>query len=238
MTPVSALQGTALVTGGTGALGRAVVAELLDAGARVVATWIVASERDEVEAELGGRGSLELVEADVGAPEGAARALEAVGPDERLAAVACLVGGFSMGGRLHESDEGALGSMLDLNLLTTERTLRAALPRLVAGGGGTVVCVGSKAALEPFPGGTAYAVSKAAVLALVRAVDAEYGGERVRANAILPDIIDTPANREAMPDADRSSWVSPGEIARVVRFLCSGDSGPTTGAWIPVYGAG
>lgn len=236
--PVSPLHGTALVTGGTGALGRAVVGELLDAGARVVATWIVASERDEVEAELGGRGSLELVEADVGSPEGAARALEAVGPDERLAAVACLVGGFAMGGRLHESDEGALGSMLDLNLLTTERTLRMALPRLVAGGGGTVVCVGSKAALEPFPGGTAYAVSKAAVLALVRAVDAEYAGDGVRANAILPDIIDTPANREAMPGADPSGWVSPAAIARVVRFLCSDDSGPTSGAWIPVYGAG
>lgn len=235
---MSAVEGTVLVTGGTGALGRAVVAELLDSGARVVATWIVKEERDAVEAELGGAGALELVEADVGAPGGAARALDAVGPGERLAAVACLVGGFAMGGRLHETDDRALGSMLDLNVLTVERTLRATLPRLVTGGGGAVVCVGSKAALEPFSGAAAYAVSKAAVLALVRAVDAEYAGDGVRANAILPDIMDTPANREAMPDADRSGWVPPAEIARVVRFLCGDGSQPVSGAWIPVYGAG
>jgi NAD(P)-dependent dehydrogenase (short-subunit alcohol dehydrogenase family) len=103
-------------------------------------------------------------------------------------------------------------------------------------GGGAIVCVGTRAALEPFSGGGPYAVSKAAVLALVRSLDADYRDDGIRANAILPSVIDTPANRESMPDADFDRWVKPAEIARVIRFLCSGDSAPISGAEIPVYG--
>jgi homoserine kinase len=102
--------------------------------------------------------------------------------------------------------------------------------------GGFVVCVGARAALEPFSGGSSYAISKASVLALVRALDADYREEGIRANAILPSVIDTPANRESMPDADYSKWVTPAQIARVIRFLCSADSAPVSGAAIPVYG--
>ncbi|MBA2440165.1 MAG: SDR family oxidoreductase, partial [Thermoleophilaceae bacterium] len=78
---------------------------------------------------------------------------------------------------------------------------------------------------------------KAGVLALVRALDAEYRDAGVRSNAVLPSVIDTPANRESMPDADWSKWVPPEEIARVIRFLCSEDSAPTSGAAVPVYGS-
>jgi NAD(P)-dependent dehydrogenase (short-subunit alcohol dehydrogenase family) len=79
-------------------------------------------------------------------------------------------------------------------------------------------------------------VSKAAVLAFVRAIDVEYRDDGVRANAVLPSVIDTPANREQMPDADHAKWVPPAEIARVIRFLCSPESAPISGAAIPVYG--
>ena len=96
--------------------------------------------------------------------------------------------------------------------------------------------MGTEAALEPFSGASGYTVSKAAVLALVRSLAVEYRDDGIRANAILPSVIDTPANRASMPDADHSKWVPPAHIARVVRFLCSADSAPTSGALIPVYG--
>ena len=96
--------------------------------------------------------------------------------------------------------------------------------------------MGTKVAFQPFSGGAAYAISKSAVLALVRSLDVEYRDDGIRANAIVPNIIDTPANRESQPDADYSKWVQPAEIARVIRFLCSQDSKPVTGSAIPVYG--
>ena len=95
---------------------------------------------------------------------------------------------------------------------------------MLDGGGGAIVCVGTKVAYQPFSGGAAYAISKSAVLALVRSLDVEYREDGIRANAIVPNVIDTPANRESMPDADHSKWVQPAEIARVIRFLCSADS--------------
>jgi len=232
---VSEIATPILVTGGTGALGRAVVAELLDAGTRVVATWVVPAERDAVAEALGEHDRLDLVEADLSSERGAADAVKAV-PDGGPAALVNLVGGFAAGGRVHETPEDDLERMLALNVKIAYRMAHAALPAMLERGGGSIVCVGAKTALEPFSGGAAYSVSKAAVLALVRALAVEYRGDGIRANAILPSVIDTPANREASPDADHSTWVAPAEIARVIRFLCSGDSAPTSGAFVPVYG--
>ncbi len=126
--------------------------------------------------------------------------------------------------------------MLELNVMTAFRTCRAALPAMLDQGGGSIVCVGAKAALEPFSGASGYITSKAAVIAFVRALAVEYRDDGIRANAVLPSVIDTPANRAQMPDADHSTWVPPVQIARVIRFLCSADSAPTSGAAIPVYG--
>lgn len=103
-------------------------------------------------------------------------------------------------------------------------------------GGGSIVCVSSRAALRPFSGAAGYITAKAAVLALVDALAAEYTRDGVRVNAVLPSVIDTPGNRAVQPDADYSKWVSPAEIAEVVLFLCSDASGVTSGAHIPVYG--
>jgi NAD(P)-dependent dehydrogenase (short-subunit alcohol dehydrogenase family) len=110
------------------------------------------------------------------------------------------------------------------------------MPRLMERGGGAFVGVSARPALRPFAGAAGYISSKAAVLALVQALDAEYKGDGIRCNAILPSVIDTPANREAMPDADHAKWVPPEQIAKVVRFLVSDDSAPTSGAAVPVYG--
>ena len=113
---------------------------------------------------------------------------------------------------------------------------RAAMPRLIERGGGAFVGVSARAALRPFPGAAGYITSKAAVLAFIQALDAEYKRHGIRCNAILPSVIDTPANRAAQPDADYSKWVQPEEIAKVVRFLVSDESGPISGAAVPVYG--
>jgi NAD(P)-dependent dehydrogenase (short-subunit alcohol dehydrogenase family) len=107
---------------------------------------------------------------------------------------------------------------------------------MVDAGGGSIVCVSTRAALEPFSGAAGYAASKAAVIAFCKAVAIEYRDEGVRCNAILPSVIDTAANRAAMPNAHHDRWVKPAEIARVIAYLLSDDAMPTSGAAIPVYG--
>jgi NAD(P)-dependent dehydrogenase (short-subunit alcohol dehydrogenase family) len=217
-----------LVAGGTGALGTAVVHELLDAGHAIVATWIVPDERERL-ASL----PVELVEADL-FDAGAADAAVAAVKD--LDAVVDLVGGFRSGPRVHETDPDEFEGIIRLNLTPAFTLARAAMPRMMERGGGAFVGVSARPALRPFPGAAGYITAKAAVLAFIRALDAEYREHGIRCNAILPSVIDTPANREAQPDADWSKWVPAEEVAKVVRFLVSAESGPTSGAAIPVYG--
>jgi NAD(P)-dependent dehydrogenase (short-subunit alcohol dehydrogenase family) len=219
---------TVLVAGGTGALGGAVVRELLDAGYDVAVTWIVDRERERLQDQ-----AVELVRADLLDPEDASAAVAAV---TELEAVVNLVGGFASGPRVHEAELDDFERLLRLNLVPGFNLAHAAMPRLVERGGGAFVGVSARAALRPFAGAAGYIASKAAVLAFVQALDAEYRTDGVRANAILPSTIDTPANRAAQPDADFSKWVPPPQIARVVRFLVSEESAATTGAAVPVYG--
>jgi NAD(P)-dependent dehydrogenase (short-subunit alcohol dehydrogenase family) len=226
-------EATVLVTGGTGAVGGAVVDALLESGWHVVVTWLVPEERDRVEDRPG----LELVEADLlheEAVEEAARQA-AAGPGG-LRAVVNLVGGYAAGAPLHETSLQDFERMFRLNLRPTFLVTRAAIPHLTAAGGGSIVCVSARAAVRPFAGAAAYVSSKAAVLAFAQAVAADYPDARVRCNAVLPSVVDTPANRAAEPNADHSRWVPPAEIAGVIRFLCSRDSAPVSGAAIPVYG--
>ncbi len=225
---------TALVTGGTGGLGAAVVESFLAADWRVVVTWVDERERDR----LAPREDLTLTEADLFDSDSVAgvvaRARES--SSAPLRAVVNLVGGFAMGGRVHETPIEEFEDQFRLNLRATYLVTQATLPHLVEAGGGAVVCVSSRAARRPFSGAAGYVASKAAVIAFVEAVATEYRDDGVRANAILPSMIDTPANRRSMPDADQSKWVRPEQVALVIRFLCSEDSYPTSGAAIPVYG--
>ena len=222
-----------LVAGGTGALGGAVLRELLDAGHRVTATWVVERERDRVREELGDAPGLSLTQADLMEPNAVQAAVDSV---DGLGAVVNLVGGFSAGPRVHEIEPDEWERMLRLNLRPGFLLARAAMPRLVERGGGAYVGVSARPALRPFAGAAAYVTAKAGVLAFVRALDADYRADGIRANAVLPSVIDTPANRAASPDADHSKWVPPAEIAMVIRFLVSEDSAITSGGAIPVYG--
>jgi len=221
---------TVLVTGGTGGLGAAVTKAFLDDGWRVVVPWIAERELERVEAH----DRLELVRADLFDPDAVASAVQSAGPS--LRAAVNLVGGFAEHGRVHETPIETFEEQLRLNLRPTYLVCAAVLPTLLHAGGGAIVCVSSRSALRPFPGAAGYVVSKSAVLALVDALDAEYRKDRIRVNAVLPSVIDTPFNRSSMPDADFDTWVAPEQIARVIRFLCSDDASVTSGAHLPVYG--
>jgi NAD(P)-dependent dehydrogenase (short-subunit alcohol dehydrogenase family) len=222
-----------LVAGGTGALGAAVLDELVESGYPVTATWVVDQERERVEQQFEGRSGLALVQADLMDTEAVD---DAVGGVERLGAVVNLVGGFSMPGRVHESGIEDFEQQLRLNLRPGYLLAQAGIPRMIENGGGSFVGVSARPALQPFAGAAGYITAKAGVLAFIRALDAEYRNEGVRSNAILPSVIDTPANRRNQPDADHSKWVPPQQIAKVVRFLVSDESAPTSGAALPVYG--
>jgi NAD(P)-dependent dehydrogenase (short-subunit alcohol dehydrogenase family) len=221
---------TAIVTGGTGGLGAAVTARLLEDGWRVVVPWFAERELERVEAH----DRLDLVQSDLTDPASAAGVAEAAGAD--LRALVNLVGGFAMGERLHETPIDDFERLLRLNLRPTYLMSAAALPAMLAAGSGSIVCVSARPAIQPFPGAAGYITAKAAVLAFVDVLDAEYRADGVRTNAIMPSVIDTPANRESQPDADHDRWVRPAEIARVIGFLCSDDASVTSGAHIPVYG--
>jgi NAD(P)-dependent dehydrogenase (short-subunit alcohol dehydrogenase family) len=225
---------TILVTGGTGALGSAVVGAFLDAGWRAAVTWVDPKELERVTE----RDGLVLIEADLFDEQAVERAVAEAAGDEAapLRAVANLVGGYAGGARVHETRPEDFERQLTLNLRPTFLVTRAAVPRLIDAGGGSVVCVSSRAAVQPFSRAAGYIVSKAAVIAFVKVIATEYRDDGVRCNAILPSVIDTPANRSAQPDADHARWVAPAEIAQVVRFLCSEESAPVSGAEVPVYG--
>lgn len=224
-----------LVTGGTGGLGAAVTTAFLDAGWRVVVPWIVEQET----ARLPTHESLELIRADLFDVASArdCATVAASDVDSPLRAVINLVGGFAAGAPVHDTPVEEFEEQLRLNLRATYLTCQQTLPHLIEAGGGTVVCMSSRAALHPFAGAAGYITSKAAVLGLVAALDAEYADAGVRVNAVLPGMIDTPANRAAMPDADRKDWVAPADIARTILFLSTEDSSAVSGAQIPVHRA-
>ena len=223
-----------LITGGTGGLGSAVVRTFLDDGWRVVVPWVVEAELERIDEHE----RLVLIQADLFDAESVETVVSAaVGPrDAPLTAVVHLVGGFSAPGRVHEAPFEDFKRQLALNLEPLYLVVSAAIPHLISSGGGSIVCVSARPALEPFSGAAGYITAKAGVLAFARAVAAEYKHDGVRCNAILPSVIDTPGNRASQPDADFSRWVTPEEIAGVLRFLCSDESAPISGAAVPVYG--
>lgn len=225
---------TALITGGTGGLGVAVVQRFLEDGWRVVVPWIVESELSRLEPHP----ALSFVQADLFDEQSVRGVVERAAHSEAapLGAVVNLVGGFSQAGRVHETPIADFEAQFRLNLRPTYLVCQAAIPRLIAAGGGAIVCVSSRAAVQPSRGAAGYSASKAAVSAFVRALDLEYRDDGIRVNAVMPSIIDTPANRNDMPNADFAKWVKPAEIADVIHHLCSERSTATSGALIPVYG--
>lgn len=224
---------TVLVTGGTGGLGAAVTARFLADGSRVVVPWHHEGELTRLPEDP----ALELVKADLSDPDSVAACVDLAASvaDFPLTAVVNLVGGFAAPGRVHETPVDDFEDQLRLNLRPTYLVCHTALPRLL-GTGGSIVCVSSRAALRPFAGAAGYVTAKAAVLAFVDALHAEYVADGIRVNAVLPSVIDTPGNRRAQPDADHSRWVPPEQIADVIHFLSDPAATAVGGAHVPVYG--
>jgi NAD(P)-dependent dehydrogenase (short-subunit alcohol dehydrogenase family) len=227
-----------LIAGGTGGLGRAVALKFLEQGASVAVTYRNPEELESLKASADANASrLSGHSTDVTDEAAVAGLVDAlVARHGRLDALVSAVGGYAGGAKLWEMDAKVLDQMLLRNLRSGFALSRAVVPAMLKQGNGAIVNVASRSALVHGPGESAYAASKAAAVALIDSLAADLRGTGVRANSILPSIIDTEANRKAMPKADFSKWPKPEEIARVVLFLCSDDAKLIQGAAIPVYG--
>jgi NAD(P)-dependent dehydrogenase (short-subunit alcohol dehydrogenase family) len=216
-----------VVLGATGGLGHAVVERLSSDGASV----IVADTRLPAHADR--RQDLEYVTVDALDEASVAAAFDTAPTPQ---AVVNLIGGYTLPQSLPELDVDVLRMQLELNLVSATIVTKHAMPVLAAQGGGAIVHVSSRVATGNGENGFAYSVSKLGVLRLVEAAAAEGGELGVRVNCILPSIIDTPANRAAMPRAHHDRWPKPSELAAVLAFLVSDDAALISGAAIPVYG--
>lgn len=224
----TALKGkVALVTGGTGALGSAVVKRFAAEGAKVHATHRQPGGPDAAGDREAVFHQVELTD------EQAVGALfdEIVAADGRVDVLANVAGGFA-GGPIAESSLEALEKMLSVNLRTCFLCCRKAAE--VMQPGGRIINVGARSALSPLPRTSCYVAAKAAVLGLTAALARELSPAGIAVNAVLPGTIDTPANRRAMPKADFAKWTPPEAVAEVFVFLASDAAGAVSGANIPV----
>src|ERR1700754_4791231 len=219
---------TVLVTGGAGGLGRAVVEALVADSWRVVVPVEAGSDLAPAE-------HVSTVVADLTDPDDVARAVRATeGSDAPLRALVNLVGGFAADQPVATTPLADFERLFALNLRPTYLVTQAALPRLAATGGGSIVCIGSNSAVHPFAGAAGYAASKAAVITFAKVVALEGKPDGVRCNAVLPTQIDTPANRAATPESEWKHFVPPERIAKTIAFLCGDASAAVNGAAVPV----
>jgi NAD(P)-dependent dehydrogenase (short-subunit alcohol dehydrogenase family) len=227
----------AIVTGGTGALGQAVTLRLLAEGATVCAPYIVDNEREQLLAAVppADVARLAVERADVTDADSVAGLVEGVRRrhDGRVDVLVALVGGFA-GGTLLETDRATWDRMLRLNLTSAFAAARAVVPHMVAAGHGRVITIGSRAVVPPAAGFIAYTVAKAGVIAFTQALAQELRGTGVTANCVLPSTMDTPANRAAMPDADRQGWVPVQSVAEAIAFLARDAAAHVTGALLSI----
>jgi len=227
-----------LIAGGTGGLGRAVSAGFLAEGAQVIVTYRDQREMDELK-RIADENATSLSGHSIDITDEAAvfqLVHTAVQQYGHLDVLVNTVGAYAGGAKLWEADSGVFERMLTLNLRSGYTLLRAAVPAMLKQGRGSIVNIASRAAVDHAGGAAGYAASKAAAVAMIDSLAADLKGTGVRANSILPSIIDTEANRKAMPGANFSQWPKPEEIARVILFLCSDEARLIHGASVPVYG--
>ena len=227
-----------LVAGGTGGLGRAVSLAFLEEGAAVTVTYREPGEFDALKSALAGNSSsLAGYSTDVTDETAVQGLIDTILSERgRLDAVVNAVGGYAGGVPLWELESKVFDRMLALNLRSGYVLARAVVPAMLKQKSGAIVNVASKAAFDHAAGAAAYVASKAAAVAMMDSLAADLKGTGVRVNSILPSIIDTEANRKAMPKADYAHWPKPEDIARVILFLCSDDAKLIHGASVPVYG--
>jgi NAD(P)-dependent dehydrogenase (short-subunit alcohol dehydrogenase family) len=228
----------ALVTGAAGNLGKAVVDAFLTAGYRVACIDSQLSRLEQVfqQPEYSPE-DVELIEADLtrleGAQEMAAKALHRF---HRIDVLVNTVGGYRAGAPLHETSLEIWDTMLNLNARTVFLACQAVLPAMLEQGSGKIISTAARPGLTGRANMAAYSASKSAVIRLTESMAEEYKGKGIRVNCILPGTIDTPQNRQEMPDAMFDNWVKPESLAEVIMFLCSDSARDIHGAALPVYG--
>ena len=221
-----------LVTGVSGALGGAVAEAFDAAGATVCGADIVAPDDEDA---LVDPAAVEFHETDATDEASVEETVEAILDEHgRLDALCNIAGTWRGGDPIHETDVEEFDTLFDVNLKSMFLTSKHAIPHLQESEG-AIVSVSARSSLEGGEGDGPYRASKAGVRLLTETIAEENLGT-VRANAVMPSVIDTPMNREMMPDADHEEWVDPADIADVVLFLCSSEAGVTSGAAVPVYG--
>jgi NAD(P)-dependent dehydrogenase (short-subunit alcohol dehydrogenase family) len=227
-----------VVAGGTGGLGNAVSRAFLVEGAKVIVTYrreeeFVSLKQNALAKATSLEGGVVDVTDERATSEFVGGVLSRHG---RVDVLVNTVGGYAVGVKLWELETKVFDTMLALNLRSGYTLARAVLPAMLKQKQGVIVNVAAKAAFDHGAGASAYAASKAAAVAMMDSLAGDLKGSGVRVNSILPSIIDTEANRRAMPSADFAVWPKPEEIARVILFLCSDHAAVVHGAAVPVYG--
>lgn len=224
-----------LLTGGTGGLGMGVTAAVLAQGAEVTIPYYVESEVERLKGKLSAVEfeRIRFVSADL-SQESVVEQL--INDMRRVDILIHLVGGFAMG-KTHEYSFEDWKRDFDLNLNSTFLVCKHSLRKMLEHGYGRIVTVGSRGAVQPAGQMAAYCASKAGVVALTKAIADETKGTNITANVVLPSVIDTPSNREAMGEENASQWVKPESLAQVICFLASDAAKDVRGAAVPVYGS-
>lgn len=227
-----------VITGGTGALGTAVCETYLRLGCQVAIPFIFDHEIEGFEKEIGDlKSRVTLIRASVTAEAEVNSFFQTVlSKFEKIDILVNIVGGFKGGVPVSELDVEDWDAMMNLNLKSAFLSCRAILPHMKERKSGKIVNVSARAGLGGIAGLSAYCVSKGGVRLLTESIAEEVKDLGINVNAIMPSIIDTDANRKAMPEEDYSRWVSPPDIAKVILFLTSDDASIINGAAIPVYG--
>lgn len=230
----------AVITGGTGALGRAVSERFLEEGARVAVPWIVDAEVPMFNDRMGSRfasSNILLSKVDLGDEQQVARFVdETVRKMSRIDILVNLVGGFWGGKTIAETAIAEWQAMFDLNLKPTFLCCRAVVPVMQKNKFGRIVSVSSRTGLTGAGEFAAYAIAKGAIKTFTASLAEEVLTDNVLVNAIAPSTIDTEANRNSMPNAKHENWVKPEDIAKTVAYLCSEQNQVTSGTVVPVYG--
>ena len=226
---------TVIITGAAGNLGRCVARSFLAVGANLV---LVDLHRTSLEDAFGAEDERRLfAPTNLLEQEQVNRAVTAaIGRYGRIDVLCNLAGGFRMGETVHETADTNWDFLFDINARTLLHAVRAAVPRMIEGGGGKIVNVGAFSAQRGLARMGAYCAAKDAVIRLTEAMAAELRKKNINVNCVLPTMIDTPENRVAMPDADPSRWVAPEDLANVIAFLASDAARAIHGATLPVTG--
>ena len=224
-----------LVTGGTGALGRAITTAFIASDALVVSSYVVDREIEQLKKE--NKSLVELIKADVTKEQEVEKLVSnIISKHGRIHALVNVVGGYLGGKSVSELDEKEWDLMMTMNLKSAFLISKHVIPQMVSLKYGKIMHVSSRTGSKSSGYDSAYAASKSGLIRLVESLSEEVKESNINVNCIMPSTIDTEANRRAMPTADPSKWVKPQDLANVVLFLCSDEANVITGAAIPTYG--